>query len=136
MSTKESQEIFEEGNSQEKEEFIEQLSKKIRNIFKEEVSPPKIDKNELRNVFDSFLKKDNFKVGDLVKWKDFLRNRSQPDYDEPAVVVSVLDEAHITNNQDSLSSDFLEPLDIALGFFDIDGQFVIYYFDKRRFTHF
>jgi hypothetical protein len=76
----------------------------------------------------------NFKVGDLVTWKPALRNRYFPAEGAPAVVVGTT-PARISAESDPVSPLFNEPLDLQLGVIDADGEFFVYYYDRRRFTH-
>ena len=77
-----------------------------------------------------------FRKGQLVTWKDGLRNRKYPAYGEVAVVRDVLtspihdgcDEARCTG-----SPNFGEPLTLVLALIDPDGDFLEYYYDGRRF---
>jgi hypothetical protein len=43
---------------------------------------------EMTKLFDT---KYQFKVGDIVRWKPGLRNRTVPDYGQPAVVRQIID---------------------------------------------
>ena len=70
-----------------------------------------------------------FKPGDIVEWKPGLKNKRS---DGPFVVVEVLREAALAETKDGGSPYFREPLDIVLGHFDSDGDFMIYHYDSRR----
>ena len=87
---------------------------------------------ELRNHYQVLTEVNNFKSGQLVKWKPSLRNKSKPMYNEPAIVVDVLDEPILGENKETGSAYFREPLDLILGFLD-DENLVLFHFDKRRF---
>jgi hypothetical protein len=63
-----------------------------------------------------------------------MRNRRRPKYGEPEIVMENLSQAvYDTENTSAASMSFREPLDIALGIIDEDGDFLIYHFDSRRF---
>jgi hypothetical protein len=88
---------------------------------------------QLKVVCSNFLRKESFEVGQLVKWKDNLKNRKLPYKNQPAIVVALLDEPVTNNEEESGSPYFLEPLDIILGIIVDDGTFMTFYYDSRRF---
>jgi len=66
-----------------------------------------------------------------------MRVRLLPRYGEPAVVVATLEQPIFDKAaEDSGSPFFREPLDLALGVIDNYNDFVIFYFDSRRFEPF
>ncbi|EDV1505041.1 hypothetical protein ZQ34_002900 [Salmonella enterica subsp. salamae] len=74
-----------------------------------------------------------FKPGDIVTWKDGMKNRRFPDYEERFVISEVLDVPAIC--QDKVSSQYyMEPQDVKIVVF-IDGEFCEYMFDSRRLRH-
>jgi hypothetical protein len=83
---------------------------------------------DLSGRADRMRREEQFRPGDIVRWKVGLRNRRYPIEDEPAVVVEVLAEPVF--DQDAY---FREPLNIALGLVMDDNEFVVFYFDARRF---
>ncbi|MEM4720893.1 MAG: hypothetical protein QXT73_02350 [Candidatus Methanomethylicaceae archaeon] len=92
-----------------------------------------VDVERLLQAYEQLTKKHTFKPGQLVTWKPGLKNFRRPNYDEPAVVVEVLEEP-IYNTQDSVGSPYFRmPMDIVLGLIDEDGDFMMYHFDSRRF---
>lgn len=88
--------------------------------------------SQLRTACDNFLKKEVFKVGQIVKWKPNLKNRRLPHKTQPAIVVSVLNEPIVSNKDESGSPYFLENLDIILGIIE-RGSFFTFYYDSSRF---
>ncbi len=88
---------------------------------------------QLKSASNNFLKKETFQVGQLVKWKKNLRNKKFPYENQPAIVVSVLEEPIFTNQEDSGNPYFREPLDIVLGMVDDENTFLTFYYDSRRF---
>jgi hypothetical protein len=80
--------------------------------------------------------RESFRIGDLVKWKDRLKNKRVPGYDEPVVVVNVLEQPLLDEAEKSDSAYFREPLDMQIGFLDDDREFVMYFVDSQRFTKF
>lgn len=79
---------------------------------------------------------DNLSEGQLVQWKEGLRNKRRPRYGEPAVLVEFLKSPVFDEENGSGSAYFHEPLDVVLGFLDDDGDFVLFHYDKRRFKPF
>lgn len=118
----------------------------IKDFFKliknEEEKRDKKEKNYDENYIEMlkdrcelFLRKDNFKKGDLVKWKSGLKNRKLPHENQPAIIVDIL-EKPVYGNYDAGSPYFQEPLDIVLGLIDEDNEFIVFYYDKRRFERY
>jgi hypothetical protein len=87
----------------------------------------------LVEYYDDLRKDFAFKPGDIVKWKAGLRNRLLPKYEEPAIVVQVLDRPEFDQSRDAGSTYFREPLDVVLGILDSDGDFSLFHLDRRRF---
>ena len=88
---------------------------------------------KMRDLADKLRYKHQFKAGDVVRWKEGMRNRVVPQYDEKCVVFEALDAPVYDGETDSGSYSFREPLDISICRLDSDGNFVIYHFDSRRF---
>ncbi len=88
---------------------------------------------ELKEAYDRFLKKEDFQVGQIVKWKKNLKNKDLPRKNQPAIVVRVLAEPLVSTDEESGSPYFLEKLDIILGVMSKDGTFLTFYYDSSRF---
>ncbi|BAZ29385.1 hypothetical protein NIES4074_18300 [Cylindrospermum sp. NIES-4074] len=88
---------------------------------------------QLKSACHNFLKKDAFQVGQLVKWKENLKNRTIPYKNQPAIVVETLAEPVVSNEEESGSPYFRETLDIILGILVDDDTFLTFYYDSRRF---
>lgn len=88
---------------------------------------------QLRTACNNFLRKEDFEVGQIVKWKKDLKNRRLPQKNQPAIVVRVLDEPIVSTDDESSSPYFLEKLDIILGVISNDGTFLTFYYDSSRF---
>ncbi|MBD2006107.1 MULTISPECIES: hypothetical protein [Cyanophyceae] len=88
---------------------------------------------QLKDACNNFLKKESFQVGQLVKWKENLKNRKLPSKNQPAIVVAVLDEPITSSEEESGSPYFLETLDIVLGVLVDNNTFLTFYYDSRRF---
>jgi hypothetical protein len=88
----------------------------------------------LRTVYKKLLDIHEFKVGDLVKWKEGLKNKKRPHLNQPAIVIELLGEPlRERQGEEAGSPYYREPLDIILGLFDDDHEFMMFYYDKRRF---
>ena len=74
----------------------------------------------------------DFEPGDLVRFKDGMRNKLRPGDGEPAVVVARLAEPVVDTQEGAGSAYFREPLDLVVGLIDEDGDFVTYHVDGRR----
>ena len=88
--------------------------------------------NTLKNNYALINQEINFTKGDLVKWKKGLKNRRFPEYNQPVVVIDILDKPHLSENEEIGSPNFREPLDLLLGVQNNDS-FLIFHYDKRRF---
>jgi len=88
---------------------------------------------KLKTALGNYNVRHEFRPGQLVKWKDGLRNTRRPLYDEPAIIVSVLSDPITDPLLDMFSPYFRTPLDIVLGLVDDDDELVMYHFDSRRF---
>ncbi len=112
-------------------ELAEMLKERFRNRQIENL-PDHI--NKLRSARLVFDKNYDFKLGDLVVWKNGLKNKIRPSLNEPAIVMQILDTPLSNQDkQDSGTPYFNEPLDLVLGLINENGDFVIFHYDKRRF---
>jgi len=89
----------------------------------------------LRDRFRDLNQVEHFEVGDIVTWKEGLRNKKHPEFGSPAIVVKVLDEPIHDVASGAGSPYFNEPLGIVIGVIDDDGDFICFHNDPRRFTH-
>jgi hypothetical protein len=87
---------------------------------------------QLQKACNNLLKKNLFQVGQLVKWKENLKNRKLPYQNQPAIVVEILAEPITNNQEESGSTYFGETLDIILGIL-VEDTFLTFYYDRRRF---
>ena len=87
----------------------------------------------LTRAFESILTKNSFKPGQLVRWKEGLKNRSLPEYNEPAIVWEILPNPIFDNTKTVVAGSryFREPLDIVLGVMD-ENAFILLHYDSRR----
>eukprot|EP00727_Mastigamoeba_balamuthi_P011384 m51a1_g6869 hypothetical protein (254) ;mRNA; f:164582-165894 len=83
-----------------------------------------------------YCERAELRPGDIVRWKQHMWNRRYPARDDVAVVTRVYASAvYDVERQDTSSPLYYEPLDVALGVFDNEGDFVEFHYDSRRFTH-
>lgn len=78
----------------------------------------------------SLDKKHDFQKGDIVKWKQGLKNRNFPDYGEPILVREILENTSSPSNKDN--SFAYEQRNIVIGVFDEDEDYFEFYVDSRR----
>lgn len=103
---------------------------------KRETSGAEVTIGRLRALLNSLLEPDTFRVGDIVVWRNGLKNRTYPDYGTPAIVVEVLSPPLIDAIDDSGSAYFRESLNLRLGVIDERGDFLTFVYDGRRFEHY
>lgn len=113
------------------QEIVEMLRERMYDRKIENV-PAHIDK--LKTAFNTFNNQDNFIKGDIVVWKENMKNKLRPAENEPCIVMEVLKIPLYDTTKETGNSLFNEPLDLVLGIIDKDGDFIIRYYDKRRFT--
>ncbi|NEX22226.1 hypothetical protein G3480_18270 [Thiorhodococcus mannitoliphagus] len=91
----------------------------------------------LRERYALLMHRHVFAPGDLVTWKPGLKNKRTPRYDQPAVVIEVLETPVLDREDAAGSTYFREPLDLVLGvIWDSHpgrGELVTFHFDSRRF---
>ncbi|MEN8217957.1 MAG: hypothetical protein ABFS56_16630 [Pseudomonadota bacterium] len=90
------------------------------------------DVQQLETAYKNFLQTHDFQTGQIVKWKKGLKNKNLPQENQPAIVLKVLDKPLYLEG-DSGSPYFREPLDIVLAIINDDGDFLTFYYEKRRF---
>jgi len=74
----------------------------------------------------------SFNVGDIVCWKDGLKNKRLPDYRQPCIVLSILIPP-ITDDDDK---SYTEILTVELGFIAEADEFFSFKYDGNRFRLF
>ena len=110
----------------------------IRLVHNNENVPqdPAIYKADLLASAQQLFRQIPFKIGDLVQWKQGLKNRSFPAFGEPAVITQVLDTAvYDPSETDSCSPFFREPLTIVIAVLQ-DGNLRELHADGRRYELF
>ncbi len=102
-------------------------------FIEEKILNPEETTLKLKECFEFFKIENNFAEGQLVGWKKGLKNRKYPRYGEPAIVVELLATPIFSDETESGSPYFREPLDLILGVM-VNDDFEIFYYDKRRFV--
>ncbi|MFH0902555.1 MAG: hypothetical protein V2A73_18145 [Pseudomonadota bacterium] len=85
------------------------------------------------STWSVFQKSHQFRSGQLVKWKAGMKIKKLPAYGEPVVMVEALPQPVFDDEKDDGSPFFREPLDLPLGVTDSDGDYLVFYCDRRRF---
>jgi len=88
--------------------------------------------SELKSRHDDFKSDNNLEPGQLIVWKQGLKNRTYPAYGQPAIVIEILDEPVYDDSQAGSSSYFREPLDLVAAIV-FDDELPFFHFDSRRF---
>lgn len=88
---------------------------------------------ELKKSYEAYISNESISTGDIVSWKTGMRNRTLPNYRQPAIVIERLQYPIFDESQNAGSQYFHEPLDLRVGFLDDNNQFVTYFYDSRRF---
>ncbi|NJL99048.1 MAG: hypothetical protein HC924_09650 [Synechococcaceae cyanobacterium SM2_3_2] len=96
----------------------------------------KVQAGKLKELYESFSFQHVFSEGSLIQWKPNLKTMRKPYYNEPGIVIKVLDEPIYRDLEDSESVYFREPLDLIVGLIDNDDDFIVLHFDSRRFMPF
>jgi len=87
----------------------------------------------LKSSVEKYNQKNSFKIGDIVQWKEGLKNKKRPQFGEPCIVIEVLDKA-ISDIQAPIASPyFAEKLDIKLGLLGDNKEFFTFHYDQNRF---
>lgn len=122
-------------NDEQKKELLKVLLKKaLEDKEKENADiPSKIEL--LKELSKSYQKENDFKVGDIIKWKEQLKNRKLPDYNEPVIILEIIEEPFINEKEQFGSMYFNEKLDIKVGIYR-DNSLLTFHFDKQRFEQF
>lgn len=101
-------------------------------LAKEPEKPNSIGR--LRNCAARMRRPHQFKKGELVQWKEGLKNKNTPPYGEPVIVVDVLKEpVYDYESKGSENPCFAEPLTLVAGELAPNGDFVCFHYDGRRF---
>lgn len=72
---------------------------------------------ELKKSYEAYISNESLSTGDIVSWKTGMRNRTLPNYRQPAIVIEKLQYPIFDESQNAGSQYFHEPLDLRVGFF-------------------
>ena len=88
----------------------------------------------LKQLAGIFHQVHTFMPGQLVQWKKNMKNRRNPAYGDPVVVIQVLDVPSYDRDIKSGAGSpyFREPLTLLAGRLDNEGDLVCYHYDQRR----
>jgi hypothetical protein len=115
-------------------QMLDRLAQEARAILENRAGPePQDHPRLLLEAHERFQQRHAFAPGQLVRWKEGLKNKSRPGYGSPGVVMEVLATAIEDVSQTAGSAYYREPLDLVLGLLDSDGGLVVYHYDSRRF---
>ena len=84
----------------------------------------------LRKRADALSKETDFTVGDIVIWKDGLKNKRVPNYGQPSIVLSLIDPPLI--DKDDVTDS--ESYNVQLGFIVDGDEFLTFNYPSQRFT--
>lgn len=119
-------------NESESKELIKSLINSVLSEGESEHLTIKEKMQRLKECKDAINSKNTFKVGDIVKWKPHLKNRTMPEYGDPLIVLELLEKPLFDKDEGPDSPYFNEPLDIVLGLIADEGEFISFYYDRRR----
>jgi len=117
-----------------KTKLLEALSEK-KQIF-EALPEEKVSqiKEKLLNSYSALCESYSFEVGQLIEWKDGLKNKARPRSGEPAIVINIYDEPIFDSEKDSGTPYFKEPLDMVIGVIEEKPETLLFFHvDSRRF---
>lgn len=86
----------------------------------------------LIELYKVLQKEHTFSKGQLVRWKEHMRNAKSPDYGAPAIVTQVC-EPFFDESQGMGTPYYKEPLDIRIGMMDREGDFLEFWANSKRF---
>ncbi len=110
------------------------MMKSILEDVEEEVikRPVEIEARRMLDYYNDLSKSFDFREGDLVTWKQGLKNGRFPHQEYPAVVSRKYDEPVIREDMESGSNHFREPLDMII-IVDTGDEVSEFHVDSRRF---
>lgn len=126
-------EIISGDNSYMRNSLLKKFNDFLVNVDNTNLKKSSVSIIELKQRLDLFNEKFEFEKGDIVSWKDGLKNRTVPEYGQPAVVVEVLESSIFSSSDENGSPFFREPLNFVIGLIDEDNEFHCFHVDKRRF---
>ena len=136
MDKKQKFEIIESSKSPRREEIIKALISQIQEPEeKREINVEEYTKQLIKTI-EVYEEKYEFKKGELVVWKEGLKNKKVPDYNIPAVVIEIYTEPIIDENAPLASPYYKEELNLKLAILDEDNELLTFHYDGYRFKPF
>ncbi len=86
---------------------------------------------KLKDLQKRYSEPVDFKPGDIVRWKEGLKNRNGFEYGEPLIVMGYAFDK-VNEDHNPYHPMFNEPLDLKVGHLLSDGLFAIFYVDSSR----
>lgn len=121
-----------ELNEEQKKDLLKVLLRKALEDKKNQALDNQNKAELLVKLKELYEQKNEFKVGDLIRWKDKLKNRKLPDYNEPAIILEILEQPMFDTKEEIGSTYFNERFDIKAGLYR-DDTLLTFYFDSNRF---
>ena len=94
--------------------------------------PPEIEARRILDLFNDMNASTGFATGDLVTWKQGLKNGRYPQKNYPAIVTRIYDTPISRSDMESGSNHFREPLDLVI-LVDTGDEVSEFHVDSRRF---
>ncbi len=94
--------------------------------------PPEIEARRIVDLYDDLYKSETLLKGNLVTWKQGLKNGRYPQKNYPAIVTHVYEEPIRRSDMESGSNHFREPLDLVI-LVDTGDEVSEFHVDSRRF---
>jgi hypothetical protein len=120
-------------------DFENALAKAVMSSLGEETEPemvckrpPEIEARRIIDLFDDMNRPCSFSKGDLVTWKQGLKNGRYPQKNYPAIVTRIYKEPITRSDMESGSNHFREPLDLVI-LVDTGDEVSEFHVDSRRF---
>jgi hypothetical protein len=119
-------------------DFAKELLRRMADEAQQEMDRPKISRigeiEVLREGLRLLNTAHNFSPGMIVQQKPGCENYKTLSDNGVAIVVEVLAEPIIISREDDLGGmNFRTPMDMIIGEYSSDGNFCLFYVDKRRF---
>jgi len=113
---------------------LEEMLKRALADDKDEQETGSISTDELVKLAARYLEPNEFRTGDMVVWKDGMKNKMRPAYGQPVVVVELI---NLRNTSEHYGSQHWgQPETIRCAFVDNDGEFLTFPCDGNRFKHY
>ena len=121
-------------NNCDNEDVLERIRSALRSSTDREERKKLEEAERLITLSRSYEQMEDFRVGDLVKWKPGMRNTRNPQYSQVAIVSAVYDCPQLNTDKSAGSSFFREPATIKIAIIDsTDDEFIEYSVDGHRF---